>query len=170
MTAAFGTALCGLPIVRPRTSRALQVARTAGRLFLGEVGLWDAREAPALYAACRRVAASDGRPGDVRAQMRHRRQRAQTNVPRLPWVVEQTTRDGTPTSRFAWLPRLRWPGMAVADHCGAAGSGRGRYHVMAHVPGSPPEVVRSTGLQFHTLRELWEHLESYHATKTKEDE
>ena len=170
MTAAFGMALRGLPIVRPRNPDALQRARTAGRLFLGEVELWNAHEAPALYDACRSVAAAGGLPGDVRARMRQGRRPTRKEVPRLSWVVEQATRNGAPTSRFAWLPRLRWPGMVVVDHCGAAGSGRGRYHLMAHVPGAPPDVVRSTGCQFHTLEALWEHLESYHEIKTEPKE
>jgi hypothetical protein len=40
-----------------------------GRLFMGELCLWDLAEAPRLYAACERAAKLGGLPGTVRRLM-----------------------------------------------------------------------------------------------------
>lgn len=149
VTGRFG-ALDGVPVRRPRTVAASQLARSAAWLLLGEACLYDADELPRLYAACEKVARRGGLPGDVRAEMRRVR------VPPLAWTVAATDRDGTPTERYARLPRLRWPGLVVLDFCGGQGSSRGRY-VLARETGRSGTVM-PTGFAFTTLEALWAHL------------
>ena len=69
VTGRFGSGLAGVPVVRPRTSEARDLALRAGWIFADEVCLYDYSELGALYAACRWAAAHDGLPGTVRDRM-----------------------------------------------------------------------------------------------------
>lgn len=160
VTAALGMGIRGLPIVRPRTAEALDTAKSAASLFMGEVSLWDLAEAPALYAACRKVAAAGGLPGDVRAEMRRRRERAEVAAKPLCWVVEATHPDGSVKRRSARLPRLLYAGLWVIDYCGSDDSRGARYHLVSQVSGGPEGTVQSTGFTFRNLADMWKHLES----------
>lgn len=160
VTGAMGVGLQGIPIVRPRTPEAQHQALVAGRLLLGEVCIYDLSDLPTVYAAARKAAAKDGLPGTMRDEMR----RAAGRQPpmRLDWRVLCTDRDGRPRERFAYLPRLRWPGRGVWDFCGGPGSSGGRY-VLAHRIHKGRRFAdetwdTSTGLRFRTLAELWAHL------------
>ena len=70
----FGRPFPGL-VMRRRSADARTHARRMqiGRLFMGELCLWDLAEAPRLYAACERAAKIDGLPGTVRRLMREDR-------------------------------------------------------------------------------------------------
>lgn len=80
--------------------------------------------------------------------------------------VSRADAHGKTTERWARLPFIRWPGMYVFDFCGSEGSGLGRYQV-CHRKHSPrggnrhAVTVESTGLTFRTLRELFDHLDTY---------
>lgn len=150
VTAELGTGIRGVPILRPRTPDAAKLARRAAELFLGEAGLWTWDELPALYAACRKVAAKGGLPGDVRTEL------ARPTWPAIRWVVSVTDRDGKPRERYAHLPRLRWPGYVLFDFCGGPGSSRGRYVLMTQKMGT--ETVAPTGFAFGTLEAFWRHM------------
>ena len=150
VTAVLGLGIRGVPIVRPRTPGATETAIRAGALTLGEVELWTWDELPALYAACRKVAAKGGDPGDVRAEL------ARHVHPSLRWVVSVTDRDGRPRERYAYLPRIRWPGYVLFDFCGGPGSARGRYVLMTRRMGA--DTAFDTGLAFGTLEAFWRHM------------
>lgn len=155
-----GFAIPGVPIARPRTPEARELALTAGWLFMGECEIFERDELPALYAACRFVADRGGLPGDVRARVRQM-QRAKISP---VWTVTATDRDGRPTAREWRLPRLRWPGLAVIDRMSGD-----RYEVVSvervtalgrdgHVV--TDEIGATTGIRFATLDALAEHLHS----------
>lgn len=150
VTAELGRKIDGLPIVRPTTPEAIELARRAAWLLLGEACLWDLSDMARLYSVCRAVAKRSGLPDDVRAGM---------SAPRLPplaWRTTDTDRDGRPTERVVVLPRLRWPGVAVFDFCGSTGSARGRYALHTRIG---PSTYAPTGFAFSTIAALWAHLE-----------
>lgn len=144
LTQGLGYALPGVPVTRPRTAEAREVAVRAGWLVLGEVELWEISELPALYAAARRVAARGGDPGDLRDAM------AALDAPHIPirWEVLSADATGRPTCRAGYLPRLRWP------HLGVWHEG-GRYEVMTL---GSDGGWRGTGFVFTSQRELMRHL------------
>lgn len=147
ITGAMGYTIRGVPYSRPRTAEGVALALRAGRLFMGEVCLYDIAELPALYAAARKVAARYGLPGDLRAEM------ARGREPHilLQWQVMHTDRDGKPTVRIARLPRLRWPGTYVWHESG-------RYEVMRQLGAlrsAADAALTTTGFAFATQRELF---------------
>ena len=154
VTGAMGFGLDGVLFARPRSPESREVALTAGWLLMGEVECYDRDELPALYAACRKVAAKGGRPGDVRAAM------AVEAAPRIPirWEVLQADRDGKATCRVGHLPRLMFAGTAIWHE-------RGFYEVMYEYTGA---VVGSrsrsswhgSGITFTSQRELLRFLAS----------
>lgn len=164
VTAALGYRIRGVPIRRPRTFEARRLAMRAGRLFLGEVCLYSADDMPELYAACEKAAKGDGLPGTVRSILKDRR-----NAPppiNLDWRVTCADRDGKPTERYAFLPRMRWPRTAVLDFCGGAGSSGGRYvlcDVIASKGCGKDVTVEPNGFRFHTIKELFVHLNAVRA-------
>jgi hypothetical protein len=147
ITGRFGFKLEGVPIARPRTQNAVDLARRAGQLFAGEVCIHDAADLGALYEACRWAAARDGLPGTVRARL------AALQAPTLTpvWTVVSTDRDGRPTCRYWRLPRLLSPGTVVWDHVSVGASG-GRYEIGRVSPGD--NVFSTGGIRFHTLSEV----------------
>jgi len=147
----FGTALPGVPVVRPRTDAARAASVVAAHLFMGEVEIYDLSETGALYEACRWAALHGGQPGDVRRRL------TKTSAPTLTpvWTVLSTDRDGTPTERYWRLPRLRWPGLAVWDHVNHGRSGR--YEIVA-IDRRDSDTCMSTGIFFRTQAELFSHL------------
>lgn len=156
VTGGMGFALDGVPIARPRSAEARTVALRAGWLLIGEVELWDRAEVPALYAACRRVAARGGEPGDVRAAMA-------AKAPHIPirWEVLQADRDGETTCRVGTLPRLMWAGVGVWHESG-------RYEIMhEHADGHGGHAWHGTGITFASQRELFRYLAA-NPTRTTE--
>lgn len=164
VTGAVGLGLPGIPMRRPRTPEALRVALKAGRLLLGEVCIHDRADLADLYAAAEWAAKRDGLPGTMRARMRAVRERPL--LPKLAWVVQSADRDGRPTSRFAMLPRLLYPGRAVVDHCGyGQAGGVKRYELVDVVRDRCGDLVGSaTGFSFANLAELWAFLRGEAAT------
>lgn len=160
VTGAVGLGLPGIPMRRPRTPEALRVALKAGRLFLGEVCIHDRADLADLYAAAEWAAKRGGLPGAMRARMRAARERAY--LPKLAWVVQSADRDGRPTSRFAMLPRLLYPGRAVFDHCGhGRAGGVKRYELVDVARNRYGHLVASAdGFSFANLAELWAFLRS----------
>lgn len=151
VTGRMGFKLPGVPMVRPTSAAPLRTALAAAWLLAGEVSLYDCAELPALYAACRWVAARGGQPGDVRARLAA----AEAAPPSLRplWTVISADRDGRPTERMWRLPRLRWPGLAVFDFCGRAE----RYEVFSVHRGdrrAPGSYATTTGFRCATLTEL----------------
>ncbi len=146
ITGRFGTALEGVPVTRPRTRKATELARRTGALFAGEVEIHNYSDLGVLYQACRWAAARDGLPGSVRTRF------YQLQNPTIApvWTVTETDRDGNPTERVWRLPRLRWPGIVVFDHVNHGA--RGRYEVTTLVPGT--DTCATTGVSFRTLAEL----------------
>lgn len=157
LSSGMGRQLPGVPMRRPRTPKARELALCAGRLLLGEVELWDLAELGDLYAAAERAARGDGLPGTLRALM------AEFECPRLElrWTVVAADPKGRPTERRARLPRLRWPRTMVVDYCGGPGSARGRYCLMNIVQAPATATLRSgdvladTGLAFDSQRDLF---------------
>lgn len=152
ITSWSGTRIPGIPVARPSTPAAKAIELRAAWMFLGEVEMYDAAEIGPLHAACRSAARDSGGIDLARAYLRAPES---AKLPRLEWRVLSTDRDGTPTERFAALPRLFWGGWGVFDFCGRAGSARGRYQVA--------DVDRNgtawpTGLAFSTLTAMWKHL------------
>ncbi len=70
VTAELGRKIDGLPIVRPRTPEAIELARSAAALLLGEACLWDLPDMARLYSVCRAVAKRSGQPAEVGEAMR----------------------------------------------------------------------------------------------------
>lgn len=157
ITGALGIGLRGVPVARPKTEAAVNLARRTGRLMLGEVCLYDADELSALYIAARKAALSDGLPGTLRAAYRAARDRRALLA--FNWTVLSADRDGNATERVARLPRLRWPGVAVWDYCGGPGSSRGRYHLVRETQRGSGTYAE-TGFVFGTLSALCAHLAS----------
>ena len=147
ITGLMGFTIRGVPFACPRSPEGVALALRAGWMFLGEVGLYDIDELPALYAAARKVAARDGLPGDLRAEM------ARSREPHilLQWQVMHADRDGKPTVRIARLPRLRWPGTYVWHESG-------RYEVMRQLSASRGQAdasLTTTGVSFASQRDLF---------------
>lgn len=166
ITGALGIGFTKVPVARPKTLSAVATARTIGRLMLGEVCLYDQTELPDLYLAARKAASLDQMPGTVRRTFREIREARNRLNLKLHWNVSRTDARGKTTERWARLPFIRWPGMYVVDFCGSEGSGSGRYQVChrMHSPrgGHRHDVtVDSTGLTFRSLRELFDHLDTY---------
>lgn len=153
LSGVMGVRLPGVPIRRPRSESARHQARVAGRLFCGEVCLYDRADFGALYEAAQYAARRDGLPGTLRARLRERREAP----PRLHWTVTHTDRDGRPTERVCRLPALHWPGMAVWDYCCGPGSAQGRYVVHTRVRGTT-DTYEPAGFAFRRLRALWDYL------------
>lgn len=153
---ALGYPIRGLPSRSPQTEDRQRLLLRAGWLLMGEVGIHDAADLPDLHRACLRAASTDGLPDTVRRVL------AEIQAPRLTleWVVTAADRAGRPTERQARLPRLRWPGLAVIDYCGGAGSSRGRYHLVEVIDRERPDVCRATGFEFSSLAALTEYLTS----------
>ncbi len=147
VTGRFGSGLEGVPVARPRTREARELALRVGWLFAGEVSLYDYSELGLLYAACRWAAAHDGLPGTVRSRM--------AKPARLTpvWTVVSADRDGRPTCRYWRLPRLISPGTVVWDHVSVGASG-GRYEIHRIVRGSNDQTCNPSGIRFHTLDEV----------------
>jgi hypothetical protein len=163
VTGAVGLGLQGIPMRRPRTPEALRVALKAGRLLLGEVCIHDRGDLADLYAAAEWAAKRDGLPGTMRARVRAVREREpKPLLPKLTWVVQSADRNGRPTSRFAMLPRLLYPGRAVFDHCGyGRAGGIRRYELVNVVRDRHGDLIASTtGISFANLAELWAFLRS----------
>lgn len=142
--------LDGVPAARPRTAEARRRDLAAGWLVVGEAGLYDADELPALYATARRLAARDlgATPGELRAAFAE----AEDNA-RLDRVARQIrwlhVCEGLYEGR---LPRLRWPDLVVSRE-------GGRYDVCVVVGrlgagGRIAEVAEPTGRVFASLRDL----------------
>lgn len=154
ITGRTGLALPGVPIVRPRTADATDLALRSASLVSGDVELYDLSDLPRLYMCARRAAARFGSPGDMRAEF------AKADVPkiRIVWSVYSTDRAGDPTVRFARLDRIRWPGIVLWHE-------RGYYEVaierMGIATGARSRLAcESTGVRFRTQRELSEYLAS----------
>ncbi len=157
----LGLPVAGL-VMRRRSAGASAHARRMriGRLFMGELCLWDLAEAPRLYAACERAADLDGLPGTVRRLMREEK----PAVLSLVWEVLCTDRDGRPRERVARLNRIQWPGLVVMDFCGGPGSRRGRYVLMTR---DRSDVLTDTGFAFATLADLGAHLQGEDQAKVR---
>lgn len=150
VTGLLGMRLRGVP-ARPRRPDALAV----GRLFMGEVCLFDQAELGSLYVAAKKARKIDSMPGTV---LRLMREAQKPRRPVLSWHVLETDRDGKPQERVAVLPRLRWPGLAVWDYCGGRNSSRGRYELVREV--SRDGCYESHGFRFRNLDDMWAHLEA----------
>jgi len=164
-----GRSLSGIPIRRPRTPESHRAALAAGWMFMRWISVYAFPEASRLYADCveavRRGTDLHGLKALREADKQAPTPRAArpTDQPPLAWFVVSADSRGKPTERHARLPRLRWPGLAVIDHCGGAGSSRGRYELIERF--TPPigdtsnrETWRSTGFSFPNLSALWDHL------------
>lgn len=162
ITGALGIGLRGVPISRPKTTRAGERNLRAGWLFLGEVELFEDGELRGLYAACRWAAERDGLPATVRTRL------ADLAKPSLrpTWHVLHVDRDGRPTCRFWVLPRLGWPDLAIWHE-------RGRYDLMrrmkaVRLPGAgvvSDSTYEPTGFSWGSLREAIAHLIETNAMK-----
>lgn len=153
ITGGFGVALAGVPVARPRSADATDIARTAGWMFMAEAELCEADELPALYEACRWAAA---RGLDVAAM----RARLHAAAPiDFTWTVTEADHRGDVRERMCRLNRMQWPGLAVIH------SARG-YQVMSisrvAAPGmrSGEEVMFPTGFVFQSQRDLCAYLRS----------
>lgn len=152
ITGRHGRALPGVPITRPRTAKALELARITAYLISGDVEMYDCAELPRLYACARRVAARGGSRRDLCAALVEREQ----PVVRFAWCVYATDSTGAPTVRVARLDRIRWPGLVVWHE-------RGRYELLVLRTGialgaRSHEALEPTGFSFGSQRELGEHL------------
>lgn len=166
ITGALGIGLPKVPLARPKTADAVKRARSIAWLMLGEVCLYNQADLPDLYLAAKKAASLDGMPGTVRKAFREIREARNRLNLKLNWNISRADARGKTTERWARLPFVRWPGMYVMDFCGSEGSGAGRYQVChrKHSPrgGNRHDVtVESTGLTFRTLRELFDHLDTY---------
>jgi len=162
ITGAMGIGFRSVPLSRPKTQEAVDRALTLGHLLMGDVELYDATDLPALHTAAKRAAARDGLPGTMRRLFTEQASARQQLVIPLSWRPINTNNRGEVTERWARLPALRWPGLVVWDFCGSAGSSGGRYQVFhrIHTHGKDETVV-STGLRFRSLRDLFDHLDTY---------
>ena len=150
----FGRSLNGVPVRRPRTAESHREALAVGRMFMLAVGFYSASELGALYADC----VSAVRAGmDLRAW--RTQQAAGAPVP-LRWVVARADRDGVPTLRHGFPPRLTYPGVAVEDTCGGAGSSGGRYEIIRRELREGREVWLSSGFRFSRMADVYAHLRS----------
>ena len=163
ITGILGIGIPKVPLSRPKTPEAVARARALGMLLIGDVELYDSSELPGLYAAAKRAAAKDGLPGTMRRIFAE--QNTDTRlVLHLDWRPVKTDNRGRVTERYARLPALRWPGLIVWDFCGAEGSSGGRYEVFHRVHSQgKEETIQTTGLRFKSLRELFDHLDTYPA-------
>lgn len=152
ITGALGLGLPGVPVARPRDERAVSVARAAGRLLMDWASVYESDALGELY--------TDAKAATKRGcSLREARASRRPTLPALRWQVQEADRDGRPRVRVAVLPRLRWPGMAVWDYCGAVGSSRGRYELVYRLSGRPDDATyEASGLRFGTLAALWAHL------------
>lgn len=149
ITGRLGSALSGVPVVRPRSADAVATSRAVGWMFADEVCLYDADEAGALLDACRWAVT---RGLSVTGARRRFADAARPTV-RPVWQVIATDRDGNPRERVWRLPRLRWPGLAVFD----IGSAAHRYQVWTV---DRKDVCEPTGVHFATLGEIAGYLHS----------
>ena len=77
VTGAFGHRLPGIPMRRPRTVEAANLARRTGWLVLSEACIHDVGDLGDVYTAARRaVEDGDGEPGTMRANLAALRARA----------------------------------------------------------------------------------------------
>lgn len=97
-----------------------------------------------------------------------------TAYPALNWVVTRANRDGKPTERYARLPRLFWPDLAVIDYTNGPQHGAtGRYEVLRrsrkdrYTGGivAAEDTWEATGFAFNNLKDLWEHLKDHRDTR-----
>lgn len=161
ITGAMGFAIEGIPIARPRSSAARITQLAAAWLFADEASLCNTDEIAALYRASVWAAKRGGGADSVRRRL------ASIVAPRVKpaWTVTRADREGRPVERFWRLPRIRWPGLAVWDHCTPT-SGRNNGRASGGAGGCRYELVgidrngvcRSTGFRFRNLRELARHL------------
>lgn len=162
VTGAMGIGLRGVPLSRPKTPEARVRAMALGLLLVGDVELYDAAELPDLYAAAKRAAARDGLPGTMRRLFAEQASARQRLVIPLNWRPNNTNNRGEVTERWARLPALRWPGLVVWDFCGSEGSSGGRYQVFHRIHShGKEETVSPTGMKFRSLRDLFDHLDTY---------
>lgn len=162
LTGASGLGIKGVPIVRPRDDDARAAALSAGWLVADELArtnedpeasLYSSTELPLLYATARRLVASRGlgvTPGELRAAFAEAEER--DAVARFPIRWEYVA----PGARAGYLPRIRWPGIALWHENGV-------YEVMlirrvAGLGGRSGETLVTTGFKFKTLRETIQHL------------
>lgn len=146
VTGCLGYGLKGVPVVRPKTPEAVQKALTAGRLFLGEVCLYNQDDLGPLYAACRWAAERDGLPGTVRDRLKAQK----TPNYRPSWTVVEMNRDGAAKERYWRLPRLLMAGTVIWDFMNR----QDRYEIMYTIQGSNGETVAPSGIKFATLDEV----------------
>lgn len=162
VTGSMGIGLPRVPLARPKTPNAVSRAMSLGRLMVGDVEIYDAAELPALYDAAKRAAARDGLPGTMRRIFAEQASARQRLVIPLSWRTINTNNCGKVTERWARLPALRWPGLVVWDFCGSEGSSGGRYQIFHRIHShGKDETVATTGLSFRSLRDLFDHLDTY---------
>ena len=171
VTGALGMGLLGVPLARPKTQEAIDRARAIGYLMLGDICIHDREDLADLYAAAKRAAARDRLPGTMRRIFREiREERTRLHLV-LRWHTTRANNRSEVTERWARLPADRWPGLVVFDFCGSEGSNQGRYQVWHRIHSrDKDETVSFTGIAFRTLRELFDHLDTYpHAITEKEE-
>ena len=138
-----------------RSPEAAERVKLASRVVLGWAEVYTVAELQELLIVARSMAKLPSTIAEVRAEQE--RQNAPAR-PRLHWVVTAMDSRGKVTERTCWLPRLRWPGMAVVDFCGSVGSSGGRYVVFRRVSGTR-DVAKPTGFAFRRLADLWTFLD-----------
>lgn len=151
MTWALGQSIKGAWFKPAPANR--QRALRAGRLAMGEVCLYEAKEVPDLIKAARWVADRRGLPGDVRARVAFKREATRV---RPHWITVATDRDGKVIERVWRLPDLGpWRGHVVWDLV-SRGRSRGRYQIMRRIAGrrGQDETFHPTGVRFDSQRDL----------------
>ena len=145
ITGRLGRALPGVPIARPRTTKAVDRAHRVAQILTDEVSLYDLAEVPRLYECARRVVANGG----------GRRELLAAYAPiGLNWEIYQTDRDGKPTVRVARLDEIR---LAVWHECSVYTLfeiRRTGFPGCAHME----DVLFPTGLKFTTQTALRDYL------------
>jgi hypothetical protein len=149
VTGGMGAGLHGVPIRRPKTAEAVQMARRTGELFIDAATLYNHDELGPLYAAAEKTARRGGAPGDLRAEA----SRAQKPRMTLKFTTTSTDNRGDWTEQVAQLDRMRWPGLAVFR----TRSGYELVRVVEHQRGGS-STAYTTGLRFKNLDDLTEHL------------
>lgn len=163
VTGRLGYELPGVPLSRPRTVEAQDLALRAGWLFLGEVEIHGVDELGLLYQASKWAAERDGLPGTVRRRLR------ELTTPKVTprWTVISADRDGRPTERYWQVPRLLVPSTAVWDYV-SVGASLGRYEIYRAVPGTKQETYAPSGIKFSTLAEVSAFLLGEHEANLKD--
>lgn len=151
VTGALNNALPGVPVARPTTREAWAREIAAGWLFADFVELYDLAETPALHKAARAVA----RVGGGRVELQQRMTESDRPTLRFAWRVYACDARGNVAARYAFLDRIRFPGLVVWHE-------HGRYELLMQVRrygnGHIAEVQEPTGFVFTSQRELIDHL------------